>query len=96
MGSKQKRFSIVFAQRNRPKQGVEGSESPSDARRLCDGGGQSRFRILSLRPNKDYNFDTIRVEVIVLVFYSKALFYKAFSRERSNRVKIAVCFSTEF
>ena len=43
MGSKKKRLSIVFSQRNRLKQGAEGSESPSNARRLCDGGGQSRF-----------------------------------------------------
>ena len=38
-----------------------------------------QVRILSLRPNKDYNFDTMSTEVIVLIFYSKALIYKAFS-----------------
>ena len=37
-----------------------------------------QVQVLSLRPNKDYNFDTISTEVIVLVFYSKALIYKAF------------------
>ena len=33
-----KRLIIVSAQRNRPKQGVEGASVSSDARRLCDGG----------------------------------------------------------
>lgn len=30
------------------------------------------------RPNKDYNFDTLSVEVVVLIFYSKTLIYRAF------------------
>ena len=29
-------------------------------------------------PNKDYNFDTISTEVIVLIFYLKALIFKFF------------------
>jgi hypothetical protein len=36
---------------------------------------------LSFRQNKDYSFDTISTEVIVLVFCSKALIYKAFVHE---------------
>ena len=38
----------------------------------------SQVRILSFRPNKDYYFDTISIETVVLIFYLKALFYKAF------------------
>ena len=37
-----------------------------------------QVRVLSLRPNKDYNFDTMGIEAIVLIFCSKALIYKAF------------------
>ncbi len=37
---KRKQLIIVFSKRNRPKQGAEGASVSSDARRLCDGGGQ--------------------------------------------------------
>ena len=58
-----------------------------------------QVRVLSLRPNKDYNFDTLRIEVIVLVFCQKALIFKAFYgfvSWISVRIKIIVCPSTEF
>ena len=38
----------------------------------------AEFRVPPLRLNKDYNFDTISIEVIVLVFCSKALTCKGF------------------
>ena len=58
-----------------------------------------QVRVLSLRPNKDYNFDTISIEVIVLIFYSKTLIYKAFLcfiSENSVRIKIIRFLTTEF
>ena len=52
-----------------------------------------------LRPNKDYIFDTISTEVIVLVFCQKALIFKAFYAFVSwisVRIKIIRFLSTEF
>ena len=50
-------------------------------------------------PNKDYNFDTISTEVIVLIFYREALIYKAFLYFESGisvRIKSINILPTEF
>ena len=58
-----------------------------------------QVRILSLRPNKDYNFDTISIEVIVLIFVQKLCFImtsRIFASRISVRIKIISFLSTEF
>ena len=58
-----------------------------------------QVRVLSLRPNKDYNFDTISIEVIVLIFVQKLCFImtsRIFASRISVRIKIISFLSTEF
>ena len=53
-----------------------------------------RDQVLSSAPNKDYNFDTISIEVIVLIFYSKALIFKGFQHFQGRiKFRSACCLS---